>query len=363
VLQEMVNGSLVTGGWRAPEVREALDLCLACKGCSSDCPTGVDMATYKAETLHQAYHGRLRPVTHYSLGWLPRWARAASKLPSLANAMLDGPLAGVGKRLAGIDGRRTPPRFAASTFRKWFATHPPAAGDPVLLWVDTFTNYFAPRVGIAAVAVLERAGYSVRIPDRGLCCGLTWISTGQLDTARKILDRSVAALAPAAEAGTPVVGLEPSCTAVFRGDAEHLLTGAGKARAATVAAATRTLAELLTDRGAELPDLSSVTAVAQPHCHHHAIMNWSTDRALLARAGADVTAVGGCCGLAGNFGVERGHHDVSVAVAETALLPAVRTAAPDAIVLADGFSCRTQLDQLAGRPGVHLAELLADHLD
>jgi FAD/FMN-containing dehydrogenase/Fe-S oxidoreductase len=365
VLQEMVNGSVVTGGWRAPEIREALDLCLACKGCSSDCPTGVDMATYKAEALHQAYRGRLRPITHYSLGWLPRWARAASRAPRLANALLDGPAGSVGKRLAGIDRRRTPPRFATTTFRRWFETHPAANGDPVLLWVDTFTDYFSPQVGVAAVKVLESAGYSVRIPAKGLCCGLTWISTGQLDTARKILSRSVAALTPATEAGVPIVGLEPSCTAVFRGDAEELLAGGDKATgaaAASVGESVRTLAELLTERGSELPDLSGVTAVAQPHCHHHAVMNWSTDRALLKRAGADVQAVGGCCGLAGNFGVERGHHDVSVAVAETALLPAVRAASDDAVVLADGFSCRTQLDQLSDRSGKHLAELLAARL-
>jgi Fe-S oxidoreductase len=364
VLQEMVNGSLIRSGWRAPEVREALDLCLACKGCASDCPTGVDMATYKAEALHQAYRGRLRPIAHYSLGWLPRWARAASKLPRLANALLAGPFAGIGKRLAGIDGRRIPPRFATATFRSWFARHPEAAGEPVMLWLDTFTDYFSPQVGIAAVRVLEDAGFSVRIPERGLCCGLTWISTGQLDSARKILGRSVAALAPAAESGIPIVGLEPSCTAVFRGDAEHLFADpAERHRADLVANATKTLAELLTERGTPVPDLSGVTAVAQPHCHHHAVMDWSTDRKLLATAGATVTAVGGCCGLAGNFGVERGHHDVSVAVAETALLPAVRAAGADAVLLADGFSCRTQLDQLAGRTGVHLAELLADHLD
>ncbi len=315
------------------------------------------MATYKAEALHQAYRHRPRPVSHYSLGWLPRWARLASRVPYLANAALGGPLAPLGKRLAGIDRRRTPPRFAGTTFRRWFARHPVADGDPVLLWVDTFTDHFTPEVGIAAVAVLERAGFSVRIPDgRRLCCGLTWISTGQLDTARKILSRSVSALAGA---GVPIVGLEPSCTAVFRGDAAHLLSGEDADRAASVAASVRTLAELLTERGAALPDLSGVTGVAQPHCHHHAVMDWSTDAALLKRAGASVRSVGGCCGLAGNFGVERGHHEVSVAVAETALLPAVRAAGDDAVVLADGFSCRTQLDQLAGRRGVHLAELLA----
>jgi Fe-S oxidoreductase len=227
----------------------------------------------------------------------------------------------------------------------------------VLLWVDTFTDHFTPEVGIAAVRVLEDAGFTVRIPERKLCCGLTWISTGQLDTARRILRRSVAALAPDAAAGVPIVGLEPSCTAVFRGDAEHLLPD--EPGRAAVAEGTRTLAELLTERGAELPDLTGVRAVAQPHCHHHAVMGWGADRALLAKAGASVEAVGGCCGLAGNFGAERGHYEVSAAVAETALLPAVRSAEEGTVVLADGFSCRTQLDQLAGRQSVHLAQLLA----
>ncbi|HEY7224534.1 MAG TPA: FAD-binding and (Fe-S)-binding domain-containing protein [Micromonosporaceae bacterium] len=353
VLQEMVNGTLVRDGWRSAEVRESLDLCLACKGCSSDCPTGVDMASYKAEVLHQAYRGRPRPISHYSLGWLPRWARLAAAAPTLVNAALRGPWSGPGKRLAGLDARRDPPAFARSTFRRWFADHPVAPGEEIVLWVDTFTNHFSPQVGIAAVRVLERAGFSVRIPRRGLCCALTWISTGQLDTARRILRRSLGELAPSVRSGVPVVGLEPSCTAVFRGDAAELVPD-------QPAVPMWTLAELLTERGAELPDLAGVTAVAQPHCHHHAVMGWSADRALLARAGATVTAVGGCCGLAGNFGVERGHFEVSRAVAEHALLPAVRSADPDAVILADGFSCRTQLGQLGDRSGIHLAELLAD---
>ena len=359
VLQEMVNGGLVGGGWQAPEVREALDLCLSCKGCSTDCPTGVDMATYKAEALHQAYRRRLRPASHYALGRLPRWAALASRAPGMANAMLRSPLAHVGKRLAGVDSRRDLPAFASTTFRRWFAAHRPAAGDPVVLWVDTFTDHFTPEVGIAAVRVLEDAGFSVRIPQRKLCCGLTWISTGQLDAARRILRRSVTALAPEAERGTPIVGLEPSCTAVFRSDAAHLLPD--DPRQAAVAAATRTLAEVLTGRGAHLPDLTGVRVLAQPHCHQHAVMGWKTDRALLEEAGATVRAVGGCCGLAGNFGAERGHYEVSVAVAENALLPAVRAAEEATVLLADGFSCRTQLDQLAGQRGLHLAELLARH--
>jgi FAD/FMN-containing dehydrogenase/Fe-S oxidoreductase len=364
VLQEMVNGSLVRG-WRSREVHDALDLCLACKGCASDCPTGVDMASYKAEVLHQAYRHRPRPVSHYSLGWLPRWAGLAARAPRAVNAVLGSRIGALGQRLGGIDPHRSVPPFAPRTFREWFASRhaqtaagdPETAGEPVMLWVDTFTNHFTPDVGIAAVTVLERAGYSVRIPRRRLCCGLTWISTGQLDAARRILRRSVAELAPLVAAGVPLVGLEPSCTAVFRSDARELL---GSPEAGLVAGGMSTLAELLTRQpGWKPPDLRGVTAVAQPHCHHHAVLDWSTDQELLRRAGARVQRVGGCCGLAGNFGVEKGHYDVSVAVAETALLPAVRAAEPEAVLLADGFSCRLQLDQLAGRRGLHLAELLA----
>jgi len=362
VLQELANGTLVSG-FGSAEVAGSLDLCLSCKGCSSDCPAGVDMATYKAEVLYQRYRRRPRPPAHYSLGWLPRWARLASRAPGLANAALRTPaLAGLAKRMGGVDARRELPRFAARSFRDWFAARAAApAGAPVLLWVDTFTDHFTPEVGQAAVRVLEAAGYAVQIPRQPVCCGLTWISTGQLDGARRQLRRSLRALEPALRAGTPIVGLEPSCTAVLRGDITGLLPRDPRARQAR--AATRTLAELLAGTADWAPpDLSGVRAVAQPHCHHHAVMGWHADSALLARAGAEVSAVGGCCGLAGNFGVERGHYEVSVAVAETALLPAVRGAG-DAVVLADGFSCRTQLGQLARVSGVHLAQLLASRLE
>jgi len=370
VLQELANGSLVRD-WRAPEITEALDLCLSCKGCSSDCPAGVDMATYKAEALYQRYRGRLRPAAHYSLGWLPRWAGLATRRPwlaGLANAALRaGPAAAAAKSLGGIDQRRPLPAFARQSFRRWFAGRQPGAGaaaagrKPVLLWVDTFTNAFTPETGQAAVRVLEAAGYDVQVTGRPVCCGLTWISTGQLDGARRQLRRTLRELGPALDAGIPVVGLEPSCTAALRGDAAELLPG--EPRASALGTAVKTLAELLraTD-GWTPPDLSDVTGVAQPHCHQHAVLGWDADAALLAAAGARVNAVGGCCGLAGNFGVERGHYDVSAAVAETALLPAVRDAGQDATVLADGFSCRTQLDHLAGVRARHLAELLASRL-
>ena len=361
VLQELANGSLITGGWAAPEVSEALDLCLSCKGCASDCPAGVDMATYKAEALYQRYKGKLRPAAHYALGWLPRWTHLAARTPRLANAALKPkPLAALAKRLGGIDQRRPLPQFATRTFRQWFAQHPAATGDPVMLWVDTFTDGFSPDVGIAAVTVLEAAGFSVQIPTAGVCCGLTWISTGQLDGARTQLRTSLDSLESAVAQGIPIVGLEPSCTAVFRSDAVELLPD--DPRAAAVQALTKTLAEVLADRDWTPPSLAGVTAVAQPHCHHHAVLGYDADRALLTGAGAELSTVGGCCGLAGNFGVERGHYEVSVAVAEQSLLPAVRAAQPDTVVLADGFSCRTQLDQLSDRTGIHLAELLADQL-
>ncbi|MDP9091456.1 MAG: FAD-binding oxidoreductase [Actinomycetota bacterium] len=362
VLQEMANGSLVKG-FRSPEVAEALELCLSCKGCSSDCPAGVDMATYKAEVLHQRYRHRLRPTSHYALGWLPRWARVAATAPRFTNAVLRRPgFAAMAKRFGGIDARRPLPRFAERTFREWFSSHPAGAGDPVMLWVDTFTDHFSPEVGQAAVRVLEAAGYAVQIPTPQACCGLTWISTGQLEAARRRLRETLTAVQPALDAGIPIVGLEPSCTAVLRSDAVELLPEDPRARQA--AALTTTLAELLSRTPSwSVPRLDDVHGVAQPHCHQRAVLGWDTDAALLAAAGATFEAVGGCCGLAGNFGVERGHYEVSVAVAETALLPAVRRAAEGALILADGFSCRTQLEQLAGSGSVHLAQLLDAHLE
>jgi FAD/FMN-containing dehydrogenase/Fe-S oxidoreductase len=361
VLQELANGSQVLD-FKSDEIAESLDLCLSCKGCAVDCPAGVDMATYKAEALHQRYRHRLRPAAHYSLGWLPRWARVASTAPRLANAALRRPaLAALAKRAGGIDARRPLPQFARQTLRAWLREYPAQAGTPVLLWVDTFTDNFTPEVGRAAVRVLESAGYSVQVTEQPVCCGLTWISTGQLDGARKRLRATLDALGPALRDDLPIVGLEPSCTAVLRSDIAELLPD--DERAAKVVESTLTLAELLTATPDWAPpSLASVRALAQPHCHQHAVMGWAEDAALLAQAGATVDTVGGCCGLAGNFGVERGHYDVSVAVAETALLPAVRAAAHDAVVLADGFSCRTQLEQLGGVHSVHLAQLLAHYL-
>ena len=362
VLQEMVNGSLVQDGWRSPAVHEALDLCLSCKGCARDCPTGIDMAAYKSEVLDHTYRGRLRPRSHYALGWLPRWGRLITRsaaLSGLVNLTTQTPgLRSLVRWAAGVDQRRSLPTFARTAARhRVKPTAAGAEGRPVVLWVDSFSDCFPGGAVEAAVDVLRAAGYAPILPERPVCCGLTWISTGQRQGARRQLRRALDVLHPYVAAGTPVVGLEPSCLAVWRSDARELLPG--DPRVAEIAAGVLTLAELLerTD-GWSPPDLTGLELVAQPHCHHASILGWRADAALLASTGARVTTVGGCCGLAGNFGVERGHYDVSVAVANHDLLPAV-VSRPGAIVLADGFSCRTQLAELAGRPAVTLAELLA----
>ncbi|BFU45323.1 FAD-binding and (Fe-S)-binding domain-containing protein [Krasilnikovia sp. MM14-A1004] len=354
VLQEVVRGELP---WSHPSVHDAMDLCLSCKGCASDCPTGIDMATYKSEVLHQTYRGRLRPRAHYTLGRLPFWARLAGWTPRLANAAVRLPgLGGLALWLAGVDKRRAVPAFARRPFRRTFTPATAEGRTPVVLFADSFSDAFSPEVADATVRVLRAAGYEPRLPSGSVCCGLTWITTGQLDSAKKILSRTVAALAADARAGVPIVGIEPSCLAVLRSDVHELLPG--NADAALVAGSVRTLAELLTTTpGWAPPDLSDVEVVAQPHCHHHAVLGWKADADLLATAGARVRRLAGCCGLAGNFGVERGHYEVSVAVAGHDLLPAL-DAAPDAVVLADGFSCRTQVADLRDRTALHLAQLL-----
>jgi FAD/FMN-containing dehydrogenase/Fe-S oxidoreductase len=361
LLWEMLQGDVVTDGWRSTEVRDALDLCLSCKGCLSDCPVNVDMATYKAEFTHHHYEGRpwARPLSHWSMGWLPQMSRIASKAPRLVNRIAGTALT---KRLGGIAPEREVPAFAEQTLTAWFARRvasvsAPAARGRVMLWPDSFTEYFAPQVGRAAIAVLEAAGYEVVLPDGPVCCGLTLISTGQLKAARKRIRRSLSVLAAELEAGTPIVGLEPSCTAVLRRDAAELLHD--DPRAAALASSTATFAEFLT-RSEWRPPQVPTDALVQTHCHQHAVLGFDADRALMADAGirADIPD-SGCCGLAGNFGFERGHYDVSQAVGERVLLPAVRAADANTAVVADGFSCRTQIAQGTQRRAVHLAELLA----
>jgi len=377
LLFEMLDGhgdSPVGDGWRSAAVRDALDLCLACKGCKTDCPANVDMATYKAEFLAQHWRGRQwrRPRSDLALGWLPVTARIMSRLRlgGLANAVTHAPgLHRLAAFAAGVKPREIP-LFAPESLRRWHARQRPGreAGGAqpgtlgtVLLWPDTFTNYFHPHVGQAAVQVLGEAGWQVRMPAEPLCCGLTWISTGQLGTAKRVLSRTVARLAPHLRAGGLVVGLEPSCTTVFRSDAAELFPGDRDVR--RLRDQTVTLAELLTEHtpGWQPPRIGR-QILAQVHCHQHAVLGWDADAKLLAAAGSRAERLdSGCCGLAGNFGFQRGHTEVSEACAERVLLPRLRESAADAVVLADGFSCRTQIHELdsGGREAMHLAELLA----
>jgi FAD/FMN-containing dehydrogenase/Fe-S oxidoreductase len=396
LLFEMIDGhgdSPVDDMWRSTEVRDALDLCLACKGCKRDCPANVDMATYKAEFLAHHYAGRLRPRADYATGWLPVAARlvAGLGLARVVNAASHAPLLHwLGLTLAGLESDREVPLFAEETLQQWFArTHGPTAPPPhlgrgarpgggtsrgkVLVWPDTFTNHFHPHVGIAAIQVLERAGWQVTVPTEPVCCGLTWISTGQLGVAKQVLQRTVRALAPHLHDGGLVLGLEPSCTAVFRSDAPELFPDDQDVR--RLRDATVTFAELLVDHtpGWEAPRLgpAQVRAVAQVHCHQHAVMRWETDAQLLGAMGVDTEQLAsGCCGLAGNFGFTAGHGDVSKACAEQVLLPRLRDEPADTVVLADGFSCRTQIHDLdsGGHEGRHLAEVVdtaesAGHVD
>jgi Fe-S oxidoreductase len=376
LLHEMLAGEVVTDGWRSREVKESLDLCLSCKGCRSDCPVEVDMATYKAEFLHQHYRGRLRPRAHYSMGWIPLWLKIAGRFARPLNFIGRVPsTAWLLKRIAGIAKERDMPELAPETFARWWHAgdtnegHQGAAGGSpdgsrtVVLWPDTFTDHLAPEVGRAAVRVLRAAGLQVVLPPAAVCCGLTWVSTGQLDRARTVMRRTLDRLAPVLDAGLPLVVLEPSCAAALRADLPELL-GTGEARAARLAASVRTFAEALEEYapGWEPPRLDR-TAVGQTHCHQHAVLGDAADRRLRERAGLTGELTGGCCGLAGNFGFEAGHYEVSAACAQEALLPALRAADPGAAVLADGFSCRTQIAQLAGGPTArHLAEVLAEAL-
>ncbi|MFZ4154612.1 FAD-binding and (Fe-S)-binding domain-containing protein [Streptomyces pseudogriseolus] len=394
LLHEMLAGEVVTDGWRSIEVRDALDLCLSCKGCRSDCPVGVDMATYKAEFLHHHYAGRRRPAAHYAMGWLPVWLRwaARTRTAGAANALASvRPLARLAKRLGGIAAEREIPRLAGEPFSRWWRRRRPSVtgeGRLVVLWPDTFTEHLSPSVGRAAVRVLEAAGLRVTLPPtlrlpsggrvgdarsrnplslltarRGrVCCGLTYLSTGQLDRARAVLGRTLGLLEPVLATDAPLVVLEPSCAAALRTDAPELLHD--DPRAARLASRVLTFAETLETYAPDwTPPAVNRPVTGQTHCHQHAVLGDGPDRRLREAAGLTGELSGGCCGLAGNFGFERGHYGVSRACAEEQLLPAVREAPQGAVIQADGFSCRTQLEQLGGVRGRHLAEILAEALD
>jgi FAD/FMN-containing dehydrogenase/Fe-S oxidoreductase len=367
LLWEMLNGEVLDGGWRSGAVKEALDLCLGCKGCKSECPVSVDMATYKAEFFSHYYSRRLRPRHAYSFGLIHVWAKLASHAPELANLTTRLPLIGAAaKWLAGMAPERHAPLFAPETFRAWFRHRTPAVstGPTVVVWPDTFTNYFHPDVGKAAVEVLERAGFRVRVPQPDLCCGRPLYDYGFLGLARRWLRRILDTLQPVIEAGLPIVVLEPSCAAVFRDELTNLFPN--DLDAERLSRQTFLLSELLEQKAPEfrLPRLER-KALVHGHCHHKSVMGLDAEQRIISQMGVQIDLPeSGCCGMAGAFGFERGeHYDVSVACGERLLLPKVREADEQTLIVADGFSCRTQISQGTGRHPLHLAQLIQLALD
>jgi FAD/FMN-containing dehydrogenase/Fe-S oxidoreductase len=370
LLWEMTQGEgredgIIRDGWRSEEVKESLDLCLACKGCKSDCPVGVDVATYKAEFLSHYYEGRVRPLNAYAFGNIDFWARLASNAPGLANLTTQLPvLRDLAKFVAGIPAQRAIPPFAPRSFKShWFARGETSStrnlnGPPVLLWPDTFNNYFLPATAMAAADVLEAAGFHVIVPRANLCCGRPLYDFGMLDRAEALLLRILDELSPEIEAGVPVVGLEPSCVAVFRDELLNLFPH--DQRAQVLARQTYLLSEFLEShaRDFKLPRFER-TALLHGHCHHKSIQKMTAEESVLRRIGIDFRQPApGCCGMAGSFGFERDKYDISMAIGELELLPAVRTAAADCLIIADGFSCREQIAQGTDRHALHLAEVL-----
>jgi FAD/FMN-containing dehydrogenase/Fe-S oxidoreductase len=361
LLFEMLQGDPVSGGWRDEHVREALDLCLSCKGCKGECPVRVDMATYKAEFLSHYYEGRLRPASAYAFGLIPFWAPLASRYAVLANFVTQVRVfADVAKALAGIAPARRIPPLARRSFVEWFHARPALdhGGTPVVLWPDTFNNYFLPETARAAVEVLEAAGYRVIVPRQHLCCGRPLYDYGMLGLARGLLAQTLQALRSEIAEGVPLVGLEPSCVSVFRDELRELFPFDEDAR--RLSQQTFLLSEFLRHKVPDYrpPQLRRV-AVVHGHCHHKAVLRWDAEEQLLRQMGLEMRALdSGCCGMAGGFGFEKPHYDVSMACGERVLLPAVRSAPRDALIVADGFSCREQISQATGRRALHLAQVL-----
>ncbi|HEX5484025.1 MAG TPA: FAD-linked oxidase C-terminal domain-containing protein [Terriglobia bacterium] len=374
LLFEMVRGDVLQDGWQDEAVRQALDLCLACKGCKGDCPVNVDMATYKAEFLSHYYKRHLRPRHAYAIGYIHRASWLAGRFPRLTNAFTQTPgLSAAAKALAGIAPERKIPPYAHESFKRWFrrnrGVHQENRADGsgsgskpvVILWPDTFNNYFHPRTARAAVEVLEAAGYRVRVPRQNLCCGRPLYDYGMLDSAERLLLKTLDAIRTPIRNGTPVVVLEPSCAAVFRDELVGLL---GKNEdAKRLSQQTFLLSEFLEKQNYQPPALSR-KAIVHAHCHHRAVMTIKDEKKVLDKLALDYEFLdSGCCGMAGGFGFEKEHYDVSVKVGERVLLPAVRRAEQDTLIIANGFSCREQISQTTNRKALHLAEVIRMALD
>jgi FAD/FMN-containing dehydrogenase/Fe-S oxidoreductase len=360
-LWEMLHGGVIANGWRDENVKEALDLCLSCKGCKGDCPVNVDMATYKAEFLSHYWENRLRPRHAYAFGLVDQWARLASIAPGFVNLFVKLPIvSAVAKKAAGMPRSRQIPAFAPETFKSWFRKRGPRnqGGPPVILWADTFNNYFLPETAKAAVEVLEHFGYQVQVPMKHLCCGRPLYDYGFLDRARNYLDQILDALAPQLAAETPMVVLEPSCCSVFRDELNGLMPESDRAH--RLMENTFLLSEFLEKKvkGYAPPQLRR-KAIVQGHCHHKAIMRLYDEEAVMKKMGLDYQVLAsGCCGMAGSFGYEADKYDVSLRCGERALLPAVRKAGLATLVMADGFSCKEQIQQETPRHALHLAEVM-----
>ncbi|MGH7594631.1 MAG: (Fe-S)-binding protein, partial [Gemmatimonadales bacterium] len=359
LLFEMMEGDVLSDGWRNEQVRDALDLCLACKGCKRECPVSVDMATYKSEFLSHYYAGRIRPRVAYTMGLIYWWARVAAPIAPIANFFIrTPPFSSAIKTMGGIARQRTIPRFASPTFRSWFKhrTKPATGTRRVILWPDTFSNYFRPTAAIAAVEVLEHAGFDVGLPARPLCCGRPLYDWGMLDTAKGLWRQTLDALRTDIRAGVPIVGLEPSCVSAFRDELGGLFPD--DADATRLATQTFMLSEFLEREGFTPPPLRR-RAVVHGHCHHKAVMTMRSEEVILQAMGLDYQLLdAGCCGMAGSFGFEAHKYDVAVKAGERALLPAIRAADPETLIIASGFSCHEQIAQLTDRRPLHLAEVL-----
>ena len=362
MLFEMIDGEVLADGWRNEHVKAALDLCLACKACKNECPVNVDMATYKAEFLSHYYEGRVRPRTAYATGLFYWWARLASPFASSVNFLTQtAPFAGIIKAIGGIAPQRRIPQFARQTFRSWFRERRPgvrrdSSRPRVILWPDTFGNHLKPGSLIAAVEVLEDAGFEVNIPKRPLCCGRPLYDWGMLRAAKKLWRQTLDTLRNDIRAGVPIVGLEPSCVAAFRDELPGLFPD--DPDATRLARQTFMLGEFLLQQGYQPPTLGR-RALVQGHCHHKAVIGMQSEEAMLQALGLDFSVLdAGCCGMAGSFGFEATKYDVSVAAGERVLLPAVRGAPSDTLIIANGFSCQEQVEQLTGRRPVHLADVL-----
>jgi FAD/FMN-containing dehydrogenase/Fe-S oxidoreductase len=368
LLWEMLEGGVIRDGWKSEGVREALDLCLSCKACKTECPVNVDMATWKAEFLAHYYEGRRHPLQHYAFGFMDRWARLASVAPGLANLPLHAPgIRSLVKSVAGVAPQRELPRFAPHNFRRQFrrssaATKSGSANSPneVLLWPDTWNNYFHPQALAAAKKLLEASGHTIAIPQKHICCGRPLYDFGFLDQARSYLLRVLDELAPQIAERTPVVMLEPSCASVFRDELLNFFPN--DERAQWLATQTVMLGELLANSPGEWkpPQMTGRHIIVHGHCHQKSLLTMKDDMGLLHATGAKVEMLdSGCCGMAGPFGFERDKFEVSQTLAERVLLPAVRAAGPQDLIVTNGFSCREQIAQNSQRRAVHLAQVLA----